>query len=258
MLEFRNSALSDLVDCAGIEQAATVVRCCHGERLRQLREQKRSALLISWHVGPGLANVCALYRLGIPTLFVVYDRPCRLPPGLEVCSTTGGADNRALALKRAISRLRGGGFVYIAMEGRGESTLEIPFLGRQIRVGRGPAILARLTGSPVIPLLARWEPSGGTICVTVHEPLPLPLCPPQVGVLFEQTLLETAWRWIEAYLRTLPYELSPRILRSLLRAPRITGPLEGTEFRSKEQGGDEAEMAPRKTYVTARHPNDGR
>ena len=43
----------------------------------------------------------------------------------------------------------------------GQRGVEVPFLGGHLRVPTGPARLARLTGSPVIPVFAIGEPGGG-------------------------------------------------------------------------------------------------
>jgi hypothetical protein len=118
-LGFRNTALHDFLAQAGFEGLAPFVRFQNGDRLEELREQKTPAVLIGWHVGPNLAVVSAVVRLGIPTLFLVYgEPPCEMPPGYELCSIAGEADKRILALKRAVNHLRQGGFVFVSMEGR--------------------------------------------------------------------------------------------------------------------------------------------
>jgi lauroyl/myristoyl acyltransferase len=221
-MEFRSTALHDFVNCAGFERLAPFVRWQNPDVLRQFRVRKRPALLISWHVAtPGYSIVAGLYRLGIPALFLVYKAPpVELPQGFEVCPTSGPPENRAIALKRALNHLKGGGLVFIAMDGRiGDTTHETTFLGRRFPLRRGPGILARLTGAPVLPVLARWQPRARRITITAYEPLPPPICPPESGVLFEDALAAEAWRWFEHYLRATPEEVGIEIPRWLRNVP---------------------------------------
>jgi hypothetical protein len=226
-VSWRNRDLRELVEQAGVERLAAVVRCRGGERLRDLAARKQPAILVSWHFRTHhVALLAALRRLGLPAL-VVWLRPNEVPPGFEVCSPEGGCTQRALVLRRALEYLRGGGFVVIAMDLGVGTPARLPFLGCRLTVRRGPAVLARLSGAPVIPLSQRWEPLGRAITVTVHDPVPRPACPPGDAAAFEDAILAAVARWAEDFVRAFPHEFCFDVLTDsqTLERPADPGPV---------------------------------
>jgi lauroyl/myristoyl acyltransferase len=177
-----------------------MVRCCGGTLLQRMYARKQPAILGSWHWGAFFLTtiVPALKSLGISALFIGKDLKYRLPPDIELCDARGSLVDRVKAVKRAHEHLQAGGMVVIALDGQeGDSTLEVPCLGRRIRMRRGPAMLARLSGAPLIPITQNWEPYGGKVRVTVHEPLPVPACSPEDAGAFDQAFLSEVARWFE-------------------------------------------------------------
>ncbi len=221
-LASKNKSVGRLVKRVGFERLAPFVECHGAEHLRALRSSKQPAILISWHVGPFLAIASALYGLGIPTLFVIKRQPRRLPTNFQVRETGRNALQRSLTLKHALEWLRAGGVVVIAGDGKqGSATIERPCLGRKLPFQRGPAVLARLTGAPLVPVVAAWNRNGRTIHVTIHEALPRPDIPAGDGQAYDRALLIEAAGWFERYIRSAPGELDPYRLREFARAPRV-------------------------------------
>ena len=87
--------------------------------------------------------------------------------GLEVLPLTGG-DNVVATLTR---RLRAGGLVVLPADrdvsGGG---IEVEFFGATARMPGGPAMLAHLTGAPLITV-DLWYDERGDTNVTIHEPI---------------------------------------------------------------------------------------
>ena len=197
---FKEMGLLGLLECQP-DALIPMVRCSGGDLLQRLYAAKQPAILGTWHWGAFFLTtiVPALQSLGISALFIAKDLKYRLPPNVELCDVTGGLVARVRAIKRAHEHLRAGGMVVIALDGQvGNSTLEVTCLGRRIRLWRGPAILARLTGAPLIPLTQHWEPYGGKARLNVHAPLPLPACPPEEAGAFDQAILANVARWFES------------------------------------------------------------
>jgi lauroyl/myristoyl acyltransferase len=197
---FKEVGLLRLLECR-VDALIPLVRCCGGSLLQRMYARRQPAILGSWHWGAFFLTtiVPALKGLGISALFVGKDLKYRLPPNIEVCEAKGDSVTRVKAVKRAHEHLRAGGMVVIALDGQeGDSTLEVPCLGRRIRLRRGPAILARLSGAPLIPITQHWEPYGGKVRLTVHDPLPSPACPPEEAGAFDHALLAEVARWFES------------------------------------------------------------
>jgi lauroyl/myristoyl acyltransferase len=190
----------------------------HGfERLHALAAQQAPALLLTWHTGPYRAVGAALHIHGFELL--VMERRA-IPPSatvpLDRVSAGGDVWRSAAALKAAVDRLRGGGFVLLAGDGRqGIGGVEAEVLGRRLFFRQGLATLVRLSGAPVLPIVASWR--GSSIDVTVHPPLEVPAGSP-ADQLAERVVGASA-RWLDSYLRAFPEEIWPERVRELLAAP---------------------------------------
>jgi lauroyl/myristoyl acyltransferase len=192
----------------------------HGfERLHTLAARQAPAILLTWHTGPYLAVGTALHIQGFEVL--VMQRRATLSSDavrLDRVSAEGAPWRGAAALKAAVDRLRGGGFVLLAGDGRqGVGGVEAPVLGHRLLFRQGLATLVRLSGAPVLPIVASW--SGNSIDVTVHPPLELPT---GVGAdELEETVVRVAACWLDGYLRAAPEELWPERIREILAAPAV-------------------------------------
>src|SRR5204862_7323569 len=134
-------------------------------------------------------------------------------PNLTLLWTGDDEWARARALQQAIGTLRAGGFVYLAMDGFGEqgydaATVEAPLLGGSVELARGGPALARMTGTPLVPMGARWR--GTRAEIVCGTPIP--------GSSDEQAMAAATAAWLESYLLERPGEISQRALE-ILRLP---------------------------------------
>jgi lauroyl/myristoyl acyltransferase len=189
----------------------------HGfDLLHALGAQRSPALLLTWHTGPYRAVGMALYLHGFEPLVVErHPIPQSDTVPLERVSAEGEPWRAIAAVKTAVDRLRGGGFVLWAGDGNeGAGGFEAELLRRRVVFRQGLATLVRLSRAPVLPVVASWR--GSSIDVTVHPPLELPS-----GADAAQ-IVGAAARWLDRYLREYPEELWPDRVRELLAAPVAT------------------------------------
>jgi lauroyl/myristoyl acyltransferase len=219
----RNRGLEYLCELAGSERLDPFVTIRGAERLQRLHEGRQPAILLLWHVGPHVAALAALQRLGIPVLFLAREWVgFRLPPSFRVLPISGNAAERAFALKHALRWLRDGGLVAIAGDGQdGGTGIDASCLGRRYPFRRGPAVLARLSGAPVMPLVCSWSAFERRMVVTLHDALARPACEAHEVDAFEQGITESAARWLDGYLRARPAAFQQLSMRDFLSAPRI-------------------------------------
>ena len=207
-LRLKNRAANAIFRRAGIEHLARLVRSPGAVRLEEIYAGKRPALLIAWHVGPLLGVSAALHRAKVPALILR-----NLP--------LNSAAARSRTLKQAVDHLRGGGLVLAVPDGPGgANTDHVECLGRRVVLRRGPFMLARVTGAPIIPIVTAWEPDG-SISVRVDPPLDRRSSPEDAAASFDHELAGLAARWLEAYLRAEPQEIWLWTLRNFLEAPRV-------------------------------------
>ena len=94
----------------------------------------------------------------------------------------------------------------------------VPCLGRRIVVRRGPLTLARLTGSPLVPVVAQWT-DAGRIRILIGEPLPLPAV---THPAYESAAATATASWLEQHLLAHAVDLWPYTLHNLLTSPRLS------------------------------------
>jgi hypothetical protein len=192
------------------------------EELNRLRTIAGPRVAVTWHLGPPYGLLAAFRQAELPAMGVIrrpYDWTVEYAS--FVC-TAGGPDARMAALWTATQYLRDGGIVVIAADGlEGERTAVFNCVGRRMSFGRGPFVLARLSGAVVVPTVSCWEP-GGRIGVRVGTPLQVSRTPAMSGVDYENALAMAAARWFEEYVTTHPAELRPHSLRWLCSYPRAS------------------------------------
>lgn len=173
---------------------------------RRFTELSPPLVLVSFHVGPFRAVGAALERLDGDVLVLHRGNFAPLR-GLTLVRSGDDEWARARALKQAVAMLRAGGFVYLAMDGFGEegydaATIEAPLLGGSIGLARGGLALARMTGTPLVPIAARWRGNhAGIVC---GDPIP-----PSSD---EHAMAASLTRWLERLLLETPGEITLRTL----------------------------------------------
>lgn len=211
-LEARNRVLVDCIRRAGIGPMRSLVRTS-AAALSTLRPP---LLLGTFHVGAVQALGPALARLPGPVLALRHGPLYTAGSPLEIVTTEGDEQRRAAAFHRALTHLHGGGCVVLALDVVPGTGLRVPCLGRTVELARGPFALARITGVPLVPLVARWRRSG--VEILTGEPLDskLALDPAVDPTVWESALAAAAARWLERYLQDAPAELGLGLLRNLL------------------------------------------
>ena len=204
-LEARNRLLVDAIRREGLEPVRRLMRP-PSEAFAALRPP---LILGTFHVGAVQALGAAIERLPGPVLVLRLGALYSPRPPVEILSTEGDDQRRALAFQRALAHLAAGGFVVLALDGAPGPGLRVPCLGRTLELARGPFALARLTGAPLVPLVARWRKSEVEAEVGVAIG----------GMMEEGALAASAARWLEGYLMEAPEEIGFGLVRALLTPP---------------------------------------
>jgi lauroyl/myristoyl acyltransferase len=226
--ELRNRCLTQLIRLAGLGSVARLLRCVDVRSLEASRASSRGTLAITWHYGAKAALGPAFRQLGMSALlFTRTPRDLPAPPGAGASAArleflvVGEPRDRVAHLTRALRHLASGGLVGIAVDGQqGAATLEIPFLGRRLSVTRGPAVLARLTGAPMIPVLATWA-RDGAIEVRSFDPLRVPPAAGHDAEGWDRIVLTEAMQFFETVIRADPGQLRAALLPHYCRASEL-------------------------------------
>jgi lauroyl/myristoyl acyltransferase len=217
----RTNALKAVRATAGDVSVQKWVQWPGVDVLRDRQERKAPAIFITWHFGPEVNLGAAFAGLGIPVTSFRSTPTRPEDTALVDYRRVADADERGLALRRGFSRLKNGGFVTVAIDGRQTGTaLTVPFFGRRIQVGRGAAALARLTGAPLIPTAKVWMPDG-RVQVRIFEPLALPALDPRRPDVWDEAVIVDAVKWFERFLHAVPEQFRMRNIVRLCAAPRI-------------------------------------
>jgi lauroyl/myristoyl acyltransferase len=179
-----------------------------------LRRLEGPCILATFHLGAVHMLGAALETLGRPVLVFRQGRLFTPRPPVELASTKGTDQVRAAAFVRAAGFLRRGGLVMLALDAPPGAAIEVPCLGRRLRLARGAFALARLGGVPIVPVVARWR-RGGSVEVLVDAPLRADTGQ-ESSAAFELELAQAAGRWLEAYALANPAEVTLGLLRELL------------------------------------------
>jgi lauroyl/myristoyl acyltransferase len=170
----------------------------------QLATLQAPAIITTFHVGVLPMLGFALQQLPAPVL-IVRRHPGGTPhPSFERGATRGTEQERALLFHRCVHFLRTGRFVMIAADPfpTERGALATPFRGGILRLSRGPYALARITGAPLIPLVARWR--GARVEFVLGEPVQ--------AAKEETTMAREMASWLDRYLTGAPEELSEQVL----------------------------------------------
>ncbi|HEX2835827.1 MAG TPA: hypothetical protein VHW00_22655 [Thermoanaerobaculia bacterium] len=123
-------------------------------------------------------------------------------PHVTIETTRGDEQHRARVFHRAIQFLQDGHFVFVPLDPEESARLAAPFRGRTLQLARGPFALARITGAPILPMIARWN--GWSVELVLGEIIP--------ASSDEAQLAAAAAKWLEDYLDRHPSEISERVI----------------------------------------------
>jgi hypothetical protein len=194
--------------------SAIAVRWEGLERLTEAVRAGRGAILVSTHGGPRDAIPAALLRAGIVPLQVRQADPPPWAPASRavVFDARGPASERARALVTALAALRGGDVVRITLEGHARRRARAEHrarLGRlEVPAGGGAAALARLSGAPVLPIVASVG-FAGRVRVVVGAAI-APTSSPRDAAAFDAEMKE---RVHEAFERLFAHDPAARFER---------------------------------------------
>jgi hypothetical protein len=206
-LRFRNRAAIASYLAHGVTQLSRLVPDeCAGAPPQVVSQRAGGLILLAFHVGAQFGVAASAARWGVPVL--------SMRDLLD-----DAAETRARALKHALDTVQAGGIVLAVADGPGGASCEpVPCLGRQIVLRRGPLVIARITGAPVLPVVARWT-AEGQIATLVGAPLAGGYLE---GAAREQALAAAAANWLERHLMAHPEDIWPYTLINLLGAPAVT------------------------------------
>lgn len=165
------------------------------------------AILGTFHTGALVSLAVAIDQLQTP-VFVMKDRPSdtRLPGLTTRLVPANHRAARVLAIHDAVESLRRGELVLLAVDGGSKGSLDIEFRGRSLRINRGAVALARITGAPLIPVVARWR--GTRVEIVTGPPL---RCEADGSSDAERAMATSIVRWLETYLVESPGEVGPAL-----------------------------------------------
>ncbi len=160
-------------------------------------------VLAIFHLGPVAVLGSLLRQLPGPA-FVLY-RSGTMRPEIGGVLVAEDQRLRAAAFRGALSALRDGQFVAIAVDATRISThLDVELLGRSVPLARGAFALARMTGAPIVPVAPAWR--GRRVEFEMGDPISSPS---------EQEMASATARWLEGFVRRHPEELGRRFVDSL-------------------------------------------
>lgn len=202
------------------------VRCSNPQMAQALRQRKGPAILAFWHLGASFMMALGMQRIGVPGLIVARNPPPpwfrrAVSPEMRMAVTYNDPGKAVIALKMALDRLRKGGVVAMAVDGsQGQKDLTVSFLGRKISLSRGVAVLARLTGAPIIPCGVTWGDKDWSLDFRLFDPLALPPKESMAAEEWDQQVLNiTAGRFEEIF-RAFPGQARIERLSVIAKAPR--------------------------------------
>ncbi len=201
-------------------------RCHTGSSAELLRETKGPAIIAIWHHGATYMVPVGLQALGISALMVGARAPgdwfWRIVSRETQLVKCSDEHDSPLSLKAALDRLRKGGVVIVAADGRsGKLGVKVPFLGRMLHVAKGIGVLARLSGAPIIPALAAWGPGDWSVDFHLYDPLSIPARGSMPVEEWESEVMTATAKRFEAIVRAHPGQLRIDRIARLCKFPRI-------------------------------------
>lgn len=164
---------------------------------------KPPLIIGTFHLGP-LTSLGAALEASIGPVFASVERR-------RVGASAAGRERRRTRTYYESARfLRAGGSVVLPLDPFVASSLRVPFFGGTAPIARGAFALSRMTGAPIVPMVARWR--GTRVELVAGEHFVAAGGPDREHALAAETA-----RWLEDYLRANPQEISLRILDLMRR-----------------------------------------
>jgi len=216
----------------GLDRMKSLIRCADVERLREMYSERRAAVFVFSHLGPPFSVGPAFISVGVPV--AVFQGNLRLPltmagveefaaqlPGMEYYNVVDPNVNRAIQLKRATERLQRGGMVACAIDEQyGDVLTEAEFFGRRIKVARGPAVLTKLTGAPLIPITITWG-EDCSVDFQVHDAISHPENIPPSSQEFDIAMTRKVVRFFDLFARKAPEQIRVDRIDRLVAMPTV-------------------------------------
>lgn len=160
------------------------------------------AILATVHLGPLHAIASVVEALAIGTLSFRLETDAAGANNAIIAETNDDEMTRAAAFYNAVRALRAGQFALVTLEPDQGAHIEVALFGRTMRFARGPFALARVTGAPLIPLVARW--TGRRVEIIRGETI--------AAFPDESVSAAAAAAWLEQYLGEHPEEMKERMV----------------------------------------------
>ena len=194
MSSFRNLVVFECASRFGAEGVRKLVDCQSFDRL------PAPAILATVHCGP-IGAFSGVVRNTERAVLIFRAAGAPPPPPHSVVSTGGADDQRALALHQGTVHLRRGGRVLMMLDPFTATRTATPFFDRSFLLARGPLVLAKWSGAPIIPVVARWR--GCRVEIVTGD---------AVHGSDETRMAASLGRWLEGYVMENPSEIGDRIL----------------------------------------------
>jgi lauroyl/myristoyl acyltransferase len=167
-----------------------------------LRSLPAPLILGTFHLG-ALPAIGAGLEILPAKVLVVRSTPkvANVHDNLIVEITRGDEQHRARLFHRGIQFLREGKYVFLPLDPEESTRVAAPFRGRTMQLARGPFAMSRITNTPILPIVARWN--GLKIEFVIGDVIP-------AGE--EDVTAAAATAWLERYLDEHPLDISPRVL----------------------------------------------
>jgi hypothetical protein len=125
-------------------------------------------VLVSLHSGPLRAfDELWPYLPGEVTVLLGPDYP--RPHNARLLRSSDDESTRAAAARGAARALQNGGFLFMTPDGPGTARVTAELMGIRFSLASGAFALARITGSPMVPIALRWR--GSAIEVVIGRPI---------------------------------------------------------------------------------------
>lgn len=174
---------------------------------QRVSELQPPVIVATFHTGPVIAlgvvaEHCNEGVLGLRSMDLGVSRA----PHVSIHFDMDTEEQRAASFVAAHRSLREGVFVFMAVDPMQSGGMRVRFFDGTLRLARGAFALTRMTGVPIVPVIARWE--GDRIAFTVGKAL---------SGSDEVETATAAARWLEAHLRERPEACSDHLIE--LTAP---------------------------------------
>lgn len=220
--ESRSRLIKTISDRRGIQKIARFVEADERSRalITELKKGGKGAIVTTWHAGPTPAIWCFLANQGISIAKAQNRRWEVEPKGWKIIIRKFEPGEGLRLLHEFRRLLRQDKWIGFAFDHKEETarTFRMEVLGAGIEYPVGIAALSCMTGAPVVPVTAVWDEKKPLMRVEVQEPIHPPL---EDGNGYEEAeafIMSELGRRTEEYIRRYPWEVSRRLVRTLLKA----------------------------------------